>query len=654
VNDYTIECWVNLSDPLSYGHIFNKTNISLWYQANIGRNYYGENSFILSVETEEGEFRWYVPDSYRSGVWQHLALTVSPDNEYVFYIDGIAQQWEVYLGTAAATKSNVKYPLCLGNRPSDLIRSAIGQIDELRIWNKCLNETAIRENSMTDYAANTTGLIAYYKFNEGSGESVYDYSINDNTALVSNADVSALGSDYFWDDVDQLISNYTIDNEKFISTYDAENKTYTLLIDDADLKALIASYDNPQHAVVSVNGSVQQSGVSINDFEDAPVSYIVDGIGFNEGVQQSFKVDIVNDLSSECELESFSFELNENPNLMAPLCLMENGDNFEQKVNRLLDISALKASFIASSGATVIINDEEQSSPQLLATDYSKSLLVKVVSENERFFKNYKVFIEAKNDEAELVSFSIAEQQVGESVFDSINNTVSLWTKNDADLSTLTAEFDVSDNATMYVKTINQRNGVTVNNFNSPVIYSVVSEDEINFVDWSVFVSIDDIKPEMTLIGDSIFTVTKGKAFIDQGATAIDNVDGDISVSIIVSGNLDTEVSDSYTLTYTANDEAGNSNTINRTVLVVDDTGTEEVFGIDVDIYASDKIVYVKVPDQIEGARLTIFNVTGSRVKEYSNLHSGLNFIPTELMSGVYLVAIEKNNQVYSGKVMIQ
>ncbi len=47
----------------------------------------------------------------------------------------------------------------------------------------------------------------------------------------------------------------------------------------------------------------------------------------------------------------------------------------------------------------------------------------------------------------------------------------------------------------------------------------------------------------------------------DDDATAIDNVDGDISESVQVNGNVDTGTVGLYTLTYTVSDSAGNAAT---------------------------------------------------------------------------------------------
>ncbi len=60
-----------------------------------------------------------------------------------------------------------------------------------------------------------------------------------------------------------------------------------------------------------------------------------------------------------------------------------------------------------------------------------------------------------------------------------------------------------------------------------------------------------------------------GTPFIDPGASAEDDVDGDITDRILVDGEVDIEAAGSYQLTYTVSDSAGNTATVIRTVNVV-------------------------------------------------------------------------------------
>ncbi|HIG67410.1 MAG TPA: DUF5011 domain-containing protein [Porticoccaceae bacterium] len=78
----------------------------------------------------------------------------------------------------------------------------------------------------------------------------------------------------------------------------------------------------------------------------------------------------------------------------------------------------------------------------------------------------------------------------------------------------------------------------------------------------------DTTPPVITISGDAYINHEQGTTYTDAGATATDNVDGDVSVD--VSGNVDEAVADTYTITYSASDQAGNSATATRTVVVLD------------------------------------------------------------------------------------
>ena len=79
----------------------------------------------------------------------------------------------------------------------------------------------------------------------------------------------------------------------------------------------------------------------------------------------------------------------------------------------------------------------------------------------------------------------------------------------------------------------------------------------------------DTTAPIVTLTGDSALTLSVGTAYSEQGATANDATDG--SVEVITTGAVDSSKVNSYTLTYTATDAAGNNSSTTRTVNVVDD-----------------------------------------------------------------------------------
>lgn len=78
----------------------------------------------------------------------------------------------------------------------------------------------------------------------------------------------------------------------------------------------------------------------------------------------------------------------------------------------------------------------------------------------------------------------------------------------------------------------------------------------------------DTTPPVVTLVGSDNIQHILNTAFTDQGATAEDDEDGDITASIEVTGTVDKDLTGTYTITYSATDAAGNTGTATRTVVV--------------------------------------------------------------------------------------
>ena len=73
-----------------------------------------------------------------------------------------------------------------------------------------------------------------------------------------------------------------------------------------------------------------------------------------------------------------------------------------------------------------------------------------------------------------------------------------------------------------------------------------------------ITILIDNIPPIIVTNGTDV-TVALGGTYTDAGATATDNVDGDISDNIVVTSNVDTTQLGSYTVRYNVQDGNGNS-----------------------------------------------------------------------------------------------
>ena len=113
----------------------------------------------------------------------------------------------------------------------------------------------------------------------------------------------------------------------------------------------------------------------------------------------------------------------------------------------------------------------------------------------------------------------------------------------------------------------------------SPIDFGSDSNDVGAWDSGLTLLSSDTTLPVITLNGDPTVTVEVGTSYTDAGATASDNIDGDITNNITTVNNVDTAVVASYTLTYNVSDASGNAAIeVTRTVNVVDTSGPDTYF----------------------------------------------------------------------------
>jgi len=82
----------------------------------------------------------------------------------------------------------------------------------------------------------------------------------------------------------------------------------------------------------------------------------------------------------------------------------------------------------------------------------------------------------------------------------------------------------------------------------------------------------DTSPPVITMIGDTTIWHPLGQPYNDPGATALDEVDGDITDKIVTTSNVDVNVQAyNYWVRYNVEDEAGNkAEQVQRTVNVLE------------------------------------------------------------------------------------
>lgn len=128
--------------------------------------------------------------------WTHIAVTYDADAlELNVFINGKNKLKETVSSAIGAVNWGVEHsdesdgkPRCFWIGYSyDNNRYLAGEISECRIWNKVLTGTDISaQNHFYHVDPESEGLIAYWKFNDGGGSTVKDYSVNGNDATASN------------------------------------------------------------------------------------------------------------------------------------------------------------------------------------------------------------------------------------------------------------------------------------------------------------------------------------------------------------------------------------------------------------------------------------------------------------------------------------
>ena len=113
----------------------------------------------------------------------------------------------------------------------------------------------------------------------------------------------------------------------------------------------------------------------------------------------------------------------------------------------------------------------------------------------------------------------------------------------------------------------------------------------------------DTAAPVITLTGAASINHEQGTSYVDAGATATDAVDD--SVAVVITGTVNTATAGTYTLTYTATDQAGNISSTTRTLVVADTTGPLITVPTDISVESSDNGTTILATDSVIAAFLS-------------------------------------------------
>lgn len=104
----------------------------------------------------------------------------------------------------------------------------------------------------------------------------------------------------------------------------------------------------------------------------------------------------------------------------------------------------------------------------------------------------------------------------------------------------------------------------------------------------------DFTAPDLTLEGGETITIKAGEAYEEPGYSAVDNLDGDVTDHVTVTGDYDIYLPGTYTITYSVTDSWGNTAEVKRT-LVVEGISQPDI------VVPGDKVIYLTFDDGPSG-----------------------------------------------------
>ncbi len=173
---FTVEAWINTPDV---------SDAPIWIGSGPGGNIlFGiDQAGIVVFATaifSGGLFVVTLPGAFPAdGMWHHVAcVRMGPGaGQGKIYIDGVDQTDPAFNtpGVVVPLTGDLTFGVGLSNFFLN------GAIDDLRIWNVERSQTQINNNKDIELTGSESGLIGYWQFNEGSGQTIFDSQTNGTT-----------------------------------------------------------------------------------------------------------------------------------------------------------------------------------------------------------------------------------------------------------------------------------------------------------------------------------------------------------------------------------------------------------------------------------------------------------------------------------------
>jgi hypothetical protein len=170
--------------------------------------------------------------------WQHVAMV----------FDGVTLKLYVN-GVNVGTTNTPSYTLPASTAPIIIGNNGYGEIfqgkmDEVRVWNRALPQAEIQNNMNCELGSGQTGLVAYYKFNQGI-DNASNTTINTLTDSSGNTNTGTLNGFTLTGTTSNWTGTGGVTTGNTCSTY--------LAMNDFDFSSKLSVYPNPSSDVFSIN-----------------------------------------------------------------------------------------------------------------------------------------------------------------------------------------------------------------------------------------------------------------------------------------------------------------------------------------------------------------------------------------------------------------
>ncbi|BAY21333.1 LamG domain-containing protein [Calothrix sp. NIES-2100] len=183
--EITLEAWIYCQNQRRRTGIVSNVFDTTTTQSGYGLLLDGKSGIFFALKTGSKRIQYLSSnlDSIKLNQWHHIAGTYD-GQQMIVYIDGEKK------ATKAIADSLIDYEpendLLIGTyKDNNETYPFLGKIAEVRIWSVALSQQQIQQNTNKYLTGNESGLIGYWRLNEGDGNTAYDHTANANHGIIN-------------------------------------------------------------------------------------------------------------------------------------------------------------------------------------------------------------------------------------------------------------------------------------------------------------------------------------------------------------------------------------------------------------------------------------------------------------------------------------